>query len=50
MAKKRVGRFRKMAMDQLTQCDNIVEFAKERGISRRLLYMWHLGIVVAHAA
>jgi transposase-like protein len=30
-----------MAMDQLTQRDNIVEIAKELGISQRLLYMWH---------
>ncbi len=29
-----------MAVDRLTQCDNIVELAKERGISRRLLYTW----------
>ena len=27
-------------MDWLTQCDNIVEFAMELGISRRLLYTW----------
>lgn len=44
MAKKRVGKFpkafRQMAMDRLTQCDNIVELAKELGISRRLLYTW----------
>jgi len=29
-----------MAVDRLTQCDNIVELAKELGISRRLLYTW----------
>jgi transposase-like protein len=29
-----------MAVDRLTQCDNIVALAKELGISRRLLYMW----------
>ena len=44
MAKKRVGKFpkafRQMAVDQLTQCDNIVKLAKELGISRRLLYTW----------
>jgi putative transposase len=44
VAKKRVGKFpkafRQMAVDQLTQCDNIVELAKELGISRRLLYTW----------
>ena len=44
MAKKRVGKFpkafRQMAVDRLTQCDNIVELAKELGISRRLLYTW----------
>ena len=44
MAKKRVGKFpkafRQMAVDRLNQCDNIVELAKELGISRRLLYTW----------
>ena len=44
MAKKRVGKFpkafRQMAVDRLTQCDNIVALAKELGISRRLLYTW----------
>lgn len=44
MAKKRVGKFpkafRQMAVDRLAQCDNIVELAKELGISRRLLYTW----------
>ncbi len=44
MAKKRVGKFpkafRQMAVDRLNQCDNIVNLAKELGISRRLLYTW----------
>ena len=44
MAKKRVGKFpkafRQMAVDRLTQCDNIVALAKELGISRWLLYTW----------
>ena len=44
MAKKRVGKFpkafRQMAVDRLTQSDNIVALAKELGISRRLLYTW----------
>jgi transposase-like protein len=44
VAKKRVGKFpkafRQMAVDRLTQSDNIVELAKELGISRRLLYTW----------
>jgi transposase-like protein len=44
VAKKRVGTFpkafRQMAVDRLTQCDHIVELAKELGISRRLLYPW----------
>ena len=44
MAKKRVGKFpkafRQMAVDRLTQCDNIGELAKELGIHRRLLYAW----------
>jgi transposase-like protein len=42
--KKRVGKFpqafRQMAVDQLTQRDNIVALAKELGISRRLVYAW----------
>jgi transposase-like protein len=29
-----------MVVDRLTQCDNIVELAKELGISRRLLDAW----------
>ena len=29
-----------MAVDRLTQCDNIGALAKELGISRRLLYTW----------
>ena len=29
-----------MAVDRLTQCDNIGELAKELGIHRRLLYAW----------
>ena len=44
MAKKRVGTFpkafRQMAVDRLNHCENIVELAKELGISRRLLYGW----------
>ena len=44
MAKKRVGKFpkafRQMAVDRLTQCDNIVNLAKELGSSRRLLSTW----------
>ena len=44
MAKKRVGKFpkafRQMAVDRLNHCENIVELAKELGISRRLFYGW----------
>ena len=44
VAKKRVGKFpktfRQMAVDRLTQCENIVALAKELGISRRLLDTW----------
>lgn len=44
MAKKRVGKFpkafRQRAVDRLNHCENIVELAKELGISRRLLYGW----------
>jgi transposase len=44
VAKKRMGKFpkafRQMAVDRLNHCENIVELAKELGISRRLLYGW----------
>jgi transposase-like protein len=44
VAKKRVGKFpkafRQMAVDRLTQCDNIVALSQELGVSRRLLYTW----------
>ena len=32
--------FRQMAVERLNHCENIVELAKELGISRRLLYTW----------
>src|SRR5262249_15323477 len=31
---------RQMAVDRLNQCDNIMDLAKELGVSRRLLYTW----------
>jgi transposase-like protein len=44
VAKKRVGKFpkvfRQLAVERLNHCENIVELAKELGISRRLLYTW----------
>ncbi len=44
MAKKRVGRypkeFRRMAVERLKSCDNIVALAQELGVHRRLLYKW----------
>ena len=45
MAKKRaIGRypraFRKMAVERLKSCDNIVALAAELGVHRRLLYKW----------
>jgi len=44
VAKKRMGKFpkafRQMAVDRLNHCEDIVELAKELGISRRLLYTW----------
>ena len=44
MAKRRVGRypkeFRRMAVERLKTCDNIVELSKELGVHRRLLYKW----------
>ena len=45
MAKKRsVGRypkaFRKMAVERLKSCENIVVLSQELGVHRRLLYKW----------
>ena len=47
MAKKRktrVGRypkeFRRMAVEKLKNCDNIVALSEELGVRRRLLYKW----------
>ena len=45
MAKKRsVGRhpleFKKMAMERLKSCDNVVALAEELGVHRRMLYRW----------
>ena len=45
MAKKRaIGRypkaFRKMAVERLRGCDNIVALSAELGVHRRLLYKW----------
>jgi transposase-like protein len=45
VAKKRaVGRypkaFRKMAVERLKSCDNIVALSDELGVHRRLLYKW----------
>lgn len=47
MAKKRVGgyqrhtpEFRKMAVERLKSCDNVLALAEELGVHRRLLYHW----------
>ena len=45
MAKKRaIGRyplaFRKMAVERLKGCDNVLALAKELGVHQRLLYKW----------
>jgi transposase-like protein len=44
VAKKRVGRylneFRRMCVEQMKQCDDIVALAAELDIHRRLLYRW----------
>ena len=44
MAKRRVGRypkaFRKMAVERLKGCENIIALAEELGVHRRLLYKW----------
>jgi len=43
-AKKPVGRypkeFRRMAVERLKKCDNIVALSRELGVHRRLLYKW----------
>jgi transposase-like protein len=52
--KRRVGRypneFRRMAVERLKKCDNIVALAKELGIQRRLLYRWRDKLEAAEAA
>ena len=44
MAKRRVGRysneFRRMCVERMKQCDDIVTLAAELDIHRRLLYRW----------
>jgi transposase-like protein len=44
VAKQRVGRypkaFRKMAVERLKSCENIVALSEELGVHRRLLYKW----------
>jgi transposase-like protein len=44
VAKKRVGRypkeFRRIAVERLKSCDNIVALSRELGVHRRLLYKW----------
>ena len=44
MVKRRVGRypkaFRKMAVERLKGCDNVVALSEELGVHRRLLYKW----------
>ena len=44
VAKRRVGRypkeFRRMAVERLKTCDNIVELSQGLGVHRRLLYKW----------
>lgn len=44
VAKRRVGRYskeiRRMAVERLKTCDNIVELSQELGVHRRLLYKW----------
>jgi len=43
-AKRRVGRypkeFRRMAVERMKACDNIVELSQELGVLRGLLYKW----------
>ena len=56
MAKRRVGSyptaFRRMAVDRLRKCDNVVALSEELGVRRRLLYKrrQQLERVIAHLA
>ena len=47
MGKKRLRRhtkeFRRMAVERLKSCDNIVALSEELGVHRRLLYQWRDG-------
>ena len=44
MARRRKGRypneFRRMAVERLKRCENIVALSEELGVHRRLLYKW----------
>ena len=44
MAKRRVGRysneFRRMCVERMKQCDNILALSAELGVHRRLMYKW----------
>jgi len=44
VAKRRVGKypkeFRRMAVERLKTCDNIVELSRELSVHQRLLYKW----------
>ncbi len=44
MARRRKGRypneFRRMAVERLKRCENIVPLSEELGVHRRLLYKW----------
>jgi transposase len=44
VAKRRLGKypkaFRRMAVERLKVCDNIVALSEELGVHRRLLYKW----------
>ncbi len=41
MANKRHSKaFRRMAVERMQRCDNIVELSEELGVHRRLLYTW----------
>jgi transposase len=54
VAKKRVGRypkeFRRMAVERLKSCDNIVALSRELGVHRRLLYKWRDELEAAEIA
>lgn len=53
LAKNRVGRypkeFRRMVVERLKNCDNILALSRELGVHRRLLYKWHRAVTQGYS-